>query len=356
MRREYLVSLLAIGAMAFTACGSSSSAPDANTACTTLSGAVNQKLAQCLGTPSDQVAGFAANTAAFCKLVSSASGSKITYDGGKVGGCQSDIQAMTCGQILYWAFSGFYSPATGDIVPPSANCSGVFKGKSTTACSSSDECVSGLCSLQACPGTCITTITADAGDCTNTGVCVYPDICSPDPTDPTGTKQKCAAPAHAGQPCGAAGCDFDSFCDTTTMCVAVKTSGSCTPGNFECAPGYACAGATPTCAKLVAVGGTCTPASSTSEEQCGNGTYCGTSGKCVENGGVGATCGTLSNGENAGCVNSWCDASQTTGMGMCVANVAAAGSCATSANGNTPSCVAGYQCGPANTCIAGTCY
>jgi hypothetical protein len=311
---------------------------DPSTACADMASAFAQQMSHCTGISVTEAQSLMSATWDCAPLLASVSAGKISYDANQAGTCVDDINNSSC--------SSSDSPTS---------CSAAFAGTVAPGgtCKSDAECaqVGSKCEGTACAGTCVTPVAAGA-DCSSapcqTGLYCHHNA--------SGTPQKsCVAFESLNQSCSSFSCAKGLYCDSTTQtCLTPKTSGACSSSN-ECATNYVCTGPSSgsrTCQAQQGLNGACTPG----EYQCSYGLYCsGTT--CTEFSGPNGVCGQMSGGEWADCLNSWCNA--TTSTGTCQSYVAANGACDSSLYTGEPQCGPGMTCsnssGP-GTCVTTSCY
>jgi len=132
------------------------------------------------------------------------------------------------------------------------------------ACYTALDCSAGSCDTSsACPGACVAFIAVGQSCAAPNSMCAPGLICD-------GASTTCKAQSAAG---GACPCQAGTYCDgTSQLCIAKKTSGACTSGGSECAISTVCSNAQ--CTPYQAVGGACTPPSSSDQGVCGLGSFC----------------------------------------------------------------------------------
>jgi len=171
-------------------------------------------------------------------------------------------------------------------------------------------------------------------------------------------------------------CDFGQYhlCADALYCVAGDTAATCQPrvaqggdctGSDQCAIGTSCNG---TCQAWKVVGADCTAG----EYECVSGAFCdSTTSTCTAFPKAGGTCGSTTEGEYIGCVDSWCEYPDMTGVAApvplptCQPYVAAGGACTPELDRSlatagiriwTGQCGPGMVCDPeTSTCIAYYC-
>lgn len=202
--------------------------------------------------------------------------------------------------------------ACGTALTVAEQCLTAFKGTVADggACSSSMDCVTGLCippNAQTCTGTCQMGVAAGSYCADFTDACAAGDYCS------TNT-QTCDAPAAAG-----AACEWQGSIAT-------------------CVAGYYCDPFKKTCLVLGAAGAMCL-----SDDQCQAGLRCSAMAKCTAPVADGAACQ-----YNEDCrVGSSCVGVSASAMGTCAAAAAQAG-----APCPQTGCGAGLYCDAASVCRA----
>jgi hypothetical protein len=284
--------------------------------CMAMQNVAKQRIADCAGIPPELVeVPYWETFDRFCTGIAAAvARGSIRYDPMDIAQCISDLQAMTCAQVVddgrlpaCYVFHG--------AVPPGGACYSPF------------ECDGSWC-VGECPGTCTKVPVVGVGEscqlaeCASGLACVGPTasaVCEPivaagarcldasgkqiaacaPPTVCVGPTCQLLMPKQLGQPCTSRyDCDAFLACITGVCAPSKRIGDACTPGNDECAyyvgtQLYCSAdgdgGSDGTCAENP-TNGPCRAVTGQPElKQCTDG-VCGSTNTCVPNAGEGEPC------------------------------------------------------------------
>ncbi len=184
---------------------------------------------------------------------------KIKYDGSKLGECYAALGDQSCDRTSEDARGGSRDA-----------CYEAIKGTVAAGgmCALDEECVSRTCNVPDCPDACC------QGTCTG-------DV--PPPTN-----------VAIGGACEFSGDCARGFCDTTSLCAALKPAGATCQSGSECDYGLGCAGNPRTCRVLPTLGEACPDGACRDA-----GTYCNAMMTCAKVGLPGDACITRSDCSSA---------------------------------------------------------